>query len=302
MLPPPALIQAAPPAALATLPAGNLLAEDLAFEAATGRWFVSSVHRREILVKAPGQPWRVFAKGDLPGVLGLALDASRHLLWAACAGLPQAEVLTPEARGHACLVAFDLRSGREMRRVALEGQGHALGDLTLGGDGTVFASDSQGGGVYRLDPGAEALARISPEGVFRSPQTPALTPRGLLVPDYARGVALLPTPGGAPVWLAAPTGVDLRGLDGMALVGRRLYAVQNSGSPTRLLALDLDEAFTKVESVSVLLDVPEATHVLARKGALYLLTGNGWDDFTAGGEAKPGTAAHRPRILRIKLP
>ena len=302
MILPPVLIQGPAPASVALLPRGDLLAEDLAFDAATGRWFVSSVHRRQVLVQARGGAWRVFAGGGLPGVLGLALDAKRRWLWAACAGLPHAEGLPPELKGRACLVAFDLDSGREMRRVALEGPGHALGDLALGEDGTVFASDGQGGGVYRLDPGAEALRRLAPEGAFRSPQTPAVTPAGLLVPDYAKGLALLPLQGGAPAWLAVPVGADLRGLDGTALVGHRLYAVQNSASPARILALDLDAAFTRVERISVLATVPEATHLVARDGALFILADNGWDDFTDGGAPKPGTASHRPRILRLELP
>jgi hypothetical protein len=163
-------------------------------------------------------------------------------------------------------VAFDLDSGREMRRVALEGPGHTLGDLTLGEDGTVFASDGQGGGVCRLDPGAEALRCLAPEGAFRSPQTLAVTPAGLRVPNYAKGLALLPLQGGAPAWLAVPVGSDLRGLDGTALVGHRLYAVQNSASPACILALDLDTAFTRVERISALATVPEATRLVARDG------------------------------------
>lgn len=302
MLPPPALVQAPPAEVFATLPVQDLLAEDLACDPDTGRWFVSSVHRREILVRTPAGAWRVFARGRLAGVLGLALDAKRRRLWACSAGLPQAEGLPAETRGRSELVGFDLDTGREVQRVPLPGGGHALGDLALGVDGTVFASDGQGGGVYRLDPGASALKAMTPPGAFRSPQTPAAVPGGLLVPDYSRGLAFLPQEGGAPRWLAVPEGVDLRGIDGVARVGRRLYAVQNGGSPTRILALDLDEAFTKVERATELLTLPEATHVLARDGALFILADNGWDDFAEDGALRPGAARRPPRILRVKLP
>jgi hypothetical protein len=298
-----ALIQDARPAVVATLPATNLLAEDLAFDAASGRWFVSSVHRREILVKAPGRPWRVFVSRGLSGVLALGLNAPRRCLWATSVGLPQASDLMAVDRDRSALVAFDADSGRELRRIPLEGQGHALGDMAVAGDGTVFVTDSRGGGVYRLDPGGKALASLVAPGTFRSPQTPVVVEGGILVPDYAKGLAFVPASGGAARWLEFPAGADLRGLDGMALAGHRLYAVQNGASPNRVLALDLDAGFAKVERVTVLMEVSEATHVLLHGGALFLLADNGWDRFGPDGalvkDLPPETP---PRILKLPLP
>jgi len=303
MLIPPAFIQDARPAVVATLPAANLLAEDLAFDAATGRWFVSSVHGREILVKKPGKAWRVFAHQNLSGVLALGIDPPRRRLWATSVGLPQAGDLAPEDQGVSALVAFDLDSGRELRRIPLEGKGHALGDMAVASDGTVFVTDSRGGGVYRLDPEAMALVALVTPGTFRSPQTPVVVEGGILVPDYAKGLAFVPASGGAARWLTGPEGVDLRGIDGMALSGRRLYVVQNGASPNRVLALDLDEGLTKVERITVLLKVPEATHVLVREGTLFILADNGWERFDDAGALKKDAPPERaPRILRLELP
>lgn len=288
---------------VAKLPARNLLAEDLAYDAGTGRWFVSSVHGRQILVKASKGPWRIFASRNLAGVLALGVDASRRCLWATSVGLPQAGELNSETRGHSALVAFDLDWGREVRRVALEGSGHALGDLVVADDGTVFVTDGQGGGVYRLDPQGKALQPLVAPGTFRSPQTPVVVEGGLLVPDYSKGLAFLPAAGGTARWLAVPEGVDLRGLDGMALSGHRLYAVQNGATPNRVLALDLDARFTKVERVTVLLQVAEATHLLFRGQNLYLLIDNGWDRFGSDGHLRKGLPAETaPRILKVPLP
>ena len=302
MFPPPALLQAAPPETVAVLPAQDLLAEDLAFDPATGRWFVSSVHRRDLLVKSPGSPWKPFARRGLAGVMALGLDLPRRRLWLTSVGLPQATDLARDREGRSELVAFDLDSERELRRVPLEGKGHALGDMAVGRDGTVFVTDSHGGGVYRLDAEGRVLRPLAPAGTFKSPQTPVIVEGGLLVPDYAKGLAFLPAAGGAPRWLRAPEGADLRGLDGMALAGNRLYAVQNGAVPNRVLALDLDAGFTKVEGLAVLLTLPEATHVLARDGSLFILADNGWDRFTEAGALKPDLPAQAPRILRLRLP
>jgi hypothetical protein len=300
---PPALIQNAAPRVEAVLPAADLIAEDLAFDAVTGRWFVSSVHRREILVKKPGKPWGIFARRDLSGVLALGIDAPRRRLWATSVGLPHAADLAPEGRGVSALVAFDLDSGRELRRVRLEGKGHALGDMAVAGDGTVFVSDGQGGGVYRLGAGGAVLVPLVAPGSFRSPQTPVVVKGGILVPDYTKGLAFVPASGGAARWLATPDGLDLRGIDGMALSGLRLYAVQNGGSPNRVLALHLDADFTKVERAEILLTLPEATHALVRDGALFVLADNGWERFDDAGVLKKDAPSERPpRILRLKLP
>ncbi|HET8901229.1 MAG TPA: hypothetical protein VFM84_04750, partial [Holophagaceae bacterium] len=79
--------------------------------------------------------------------------------------------------------------------------------------------------------------------------------------------------------------------------------VQNGASPNRVLALDLDEGLTKVERITVLLKVPEATHVLVREGTLFVLADNGWERFDEAGMLKKDATPERaPRILRLKLP
>ncbi len=303
MLPPPEIIQAAVPEVAATLPTRGLVAEDLAFDSSTGRWFVSSVHRREILVKARGGSWRVFASRRLAGVLALGVDMARRRLWATSVGLAQATGLRPEERGRSSLVAFDLDSGRELRRLELEGQGHALGDMVVAPDGTLFVSDGQGGGVYRVDPDGKALVLLVAPGVFRSPQTPVVVEGGILVPDYMKGLAFIPAAEGAARWLTVPDGADLRGVDGMAGSGRRLYAVQNGASPSRVVALDLDADFTKVERITVLLQVAEATHLVLQGSSLFVLADNGWERFDADGVPLKGLPPEiPPRILKVALP
>ena len=121
--------------------------------------------------------------------------------------------------------------------------------------------------------------------------------------EREQGLAFVPAAGGAARWLAAPEGADLRGIDGMALSGRRLYAVQNGATPNRVLALDLDEAFTKVERITLLLKLPEGTHILLHGGALFVLADNGWERFDEAGALKKDAPPERaPRILRLKLP
>ncbi|MBS1785923.1 MAG: PQQ-like beta-propeller repeat protein [Acidobacteria bacterium] len=297
------LLLQAPPAQVAVLPRRELLAEDLAWDAPTGRWFVSSVHRGLILTQSPEGSWRVFASPGKVAVLALALDRPRHLLWAAWAGLPQVEGLGADDAGRTGLVAFDLATGLERARVEGAERGGALGDLALGPDGTVYASDGLKGGVYALRPGSLALEPLVPSGTFRSPQTPVVVGDSLLIPDYSRGLALLPLEGGAPRWLTAPGGFDLRGLDGMAKSGKAIYAVQNGTSPNRVLELFLAPDHSAITFVKVLLRLPEATHLVAHDGKLFVLADNGWERYRPSGQLLPDLPPEpAPHILSIPLP
>jgi hypothetical protein len=72
-----------------TLRERDLIAEGVAYDTASQTWFVSSVRQRKIIaVTAKAQ--RDFASGGgLDGVLGLAIDPARRVLWASSAALPQ---------------------------------------------------------------------------------------------------------------------------------------------------------------------------------------------------------------------
>ena len=102
-----------------------------------------------------------------------------------------------EDEGKALLLEVDANSGKVLHRFDPGTTGPAvLGDMCVTEDGTVYVTDSIGGGVYRLhgDLQTAKLEKIA-DGLF-SPQTPVLARDGkrLFVADYTMGIAVIDLP------------------------------------------------------------------------------------------------------------
>lgn len=306
---------------LATMPAADLVAEDLALDGRDGARYVSSVHTGKVLELDGAGHWiDAFAAADLQawGIYALALDASRERLWLGGVAGAVSPPYQPSDAGRSAVLRLDLKHKTPPRRYELrDGLPHAFGDMALGEHGEVYVSDGEGGGVYRIEPGDEAqLEVVRPSGFVRSPQTPVVLPGGktLLVPDYARGIAVIDLRKGASAisWLPHPPELALYGIDGLYLHGHTLVAIQNGTNPERLLLLHLDAALTRVTHWEVALarapGLGDPTHGVVRGDQFEFISNSGWDRVAddgslsapAGGSAAADT--HSPAIWSIDLP
>lgn len=294
-----------------TLADAGLLAEDVAYDARAKRYFVTSIARGEVIeVNAAGRERRFAVSPHAArwGMFAAAVDARRGLLWVS-------EVATPTCEGHAiadsgrsALLAYSLATAKLVRRVevARDGRAHALGDICVGADGTVYASDVTGA-VLRLKPGARAFDTLAPAGTFSSPQQPALSPDGrlLYVADYSRGIGILPVAGGRVEWMAFEPGIALQGIDGLVSVPGALLAVQNGVRPVRVMRFELDATQRRVvrslpiESGTERLGEP--THGVIAGGAYVFLANSGWDRVGRDQKLVTGADATRPVLLSIPL-
>ncbi len=288
--------------------ATDALPESLAWDARTKRLFVSDVRHCEIRVVADparaGATDRRFAR--LPSsVFALGIDDRRHRLWATIATVAQADGCGegPPSAERTALVALDLRTGRVVQRVEA-GLPGVLGDMLVAGDGTVYASESVHGAVLRLRPGARAFERLDAAGDFASPQTPALSADGrtLLVPDYARGIALLELSGCpcAARWPANGAGVFTAGIDGLVRDDATLVAVQNGLSPPRVIRFSDDLQRQQVlESGTPGLGEP--THGIVVGRSLWFIADVGWDRFEDSGKRKADAAPSHAELRALPL-
>jgi sugar lactone lactonase YvrE len=189
-------------------------------------------------------------RDGLMSVLGLALDTRRRLLWANSSALPEMQGYTAAEAGRAALYAFALESGRLVHRFELPADGtpRMLGDLALGPEGVLYASDPLGGAVFALDPREGLFRRLTAPGALASPQGIAVAPdgRALLVADYAQGLMRVALADGAIMRLPQPGDLCAFGIDGLARYGRSLIAVQNGVRPHRILRLALDARGTRI--------------------------------------------------------
>ena len=290
----------------------SLLAEDVAWDARGERFLVSSIHRRKIVaVDRSGRVTDYTAAGadSAWGMYGLALDAARGLLWATTVAGPESDVYSPADSGRTALLAYDLRSARLRQRFELPRtrERQVLGDLTVGPDGAVYLSESLGGALHRLAPGARALEPLVPAGTFRSPQGLALAADGkrLYVADYSRGIGAVDLATGSVTWLAKPYTLSPSGCDGLYRDGDRLIAIQNGTTPRRVLELRLDGRGSSITGWRVLEqaspDMGEPNHGVVVGRDFHFIGNSGWERVGEDGRLETGAEARPPVLLRLRL-
>ncbi|MEK7314721.1 MAG: hypothetical protein AAB011_00940 [Candidatus Eisenbacteria bacterium] len=298
---------------VARLSDAGLLAEDLAYDQRSRIFYVSSIHRRKVLAVHADGTVRDFlapAQNGIWGVYALALDAKRDRLWGSIAAVPTMEHYDPADSGRTAVVCWNLLTGKEILRAELprDGERHVLGDIALTTDGAVYATESIGGGIYRLRPGETSLETIATSGTFGSPQMPVVRDygRALWIADYPRGITSFDPVTGAIVTVEKPRSLAGMGIDGLYAAPGGLLAIQNGTRPVRILWLMLDNAGRRIESWSVLEqdspDLGEPNHGVVTEDSFYFLGNSGWDRVNAREELEIPEGAAPPAILRLPLP
>lgn len=277
-----------------------IMPETLAHDGESGRFFVGTVHQGRILVRAgelsAEDEWRTFADSDeidgLNAVLAMVADEARRHLWVATAVVSQFEDFSNNSFGNTALVKLDLDSGEMLGHYPVqdEDQPHVLGSLAVAGDGSVYAADSLGPGVYRLEPEAEHPERFMGHPDFSSLRGIALSgdDRLLYVADYERGIYVADTVDEKAYILGVPDSLNVGGIDGLYWWDGNLITIQNGISPQRVLRLKLGDdglgvtSVSPVEAAHPVFDTPTFGTLVDNQ--LYYLAANHWDDVSARGQ------------------
>ncbi len=299
-----------------TLAAGGLLPGDLAWDAAGKVFYVASLRQRKIVRVTPGAPGAPAVAADfaLPGVEpldaveGLKVDAARRRLWAVTAADPVMEGARLEDAGRSALVAFDLATGAVLGRFTPETRPpHQFGGLAVGGDGSVWVTDTITGEVFVLRKGAHELAVVAPAGTFIAPKGIAVSPDGtrVWVADLARGVYRLDPATGAPTLLDQPPGPWPAGVDGLVLDRNALVGVQGTVSFGRVVRWTLEPDGNSFSAVEIL-DCAHPSYRVPVGGTVagddYVYVANGQlDALDAGGALPAGEKLDDLVFLRLPL-
>ena len=293
-----------------TIPGPELIPEGIAVDEATGTFYVGSIHKRTILAIDRDRKVRTFVparRDGLSGVLGMKVDGARSLLWATSWGNEGMEGYdTATDRGRTEVTAFALADGSMKRRAALpaSSEPHGLNDLAIAADGTVYATDSSAGIVWRVPPDADVLEPVVAPGSFAFPNGIVIHGTGKLLVAHGTGIAIIDPATKAIERMTSARGIPLGGIDGLLLRGRTLYAVQNAIGMPRLVAIQLDEAGTRATSLTVLENDPavleQPTTSALYDGALYTIANAQLDAIGPTG-LDPKKALRDPRIVRTVI-
>jgi sugar lactone lactonase YvrE len=294
------------------LPDSDFVAEDIAWDGASGRTFVSSIRHRKVAVLDRSGRARDFipeGRDSLRAVLAVAVDRPHAMLWITSAGSPQSVGYAVADSGWAALLSYDLSSGALRRRYELPASARKRepGDIVVATNGDVYIGDGAVGAVYVYRRNRDAVETLIPPGEIISPQQAALSPdeRTLYVADYARGIAAVDLTSKSVRYVAQSRRVAATGIDGLLLVNGKLIGVQNGVDPARVVQLDLSATELALRSSEVLAQglpwLVEPTHA-ARAGCALLVIGNsGSAAYDQAGARLPAVKLDAPRILRIPL-
>lgn len=293
------------------LPDSLLLPEDIVYDAASKSYFVSSMRRRKVVrVDARGRV-SDFTRAEQDGawsILGLAIDSRRHTLWATTVANPMMASVDSNSAGKAALLAFDLSTGRLVRRYEVPGkEEHETGEVGVDSRGNVYVSDGLRGILFRLAAGDSALEPLVGDDELVSPQGIAVRDDGnLFVADYVRGIAIVDPATRRVRWLAHPDVAPLSGIDGLYFDRGALIAVQNGTNPSRIVRLQLDATLTRVTATTTLeANSPlssETNHGAIVGRAFYFLAKTEWERIAPDGSVKAGIQLESPIIARLALP
>lgn len=294
-----------------TLPEADLLAEGIAHDPVDGSFYVAAVHQRKVLRVARGGAVSVFADaGDgLWAPMGMGVDPRRRLLWVASSAVPQMREYAVGDSGRAAVLAFDLPSGRPAGRyeVKPDGAPHVVGDLTVAGDGQVYATDSRAPVIYRVPSDGDTLERFAESDLLLSAQGLALAPdeRTLYVADYARGILRVDLRSRAVSLLDAADTALVLGIDGLSRHGAELIGIQNGVTPHRLVRLTLDPSAHRVTRTTVLERAhpahQEPTLGVVVGDVLYYIANSQWERYGEDGQVRDPAALEPTVVLRLRL-
>ena len=294
-----------------TIAERGLLAEGIAWDPDERAFYVASVRSRKIFRVGPDGVATVLADSaaGLWAPMGMRVDPAHRRLWVATAAVPQMLGYTPADSGRSAVVALDLGSGAPRARfeVPRDGAAHVVGDLTIGKDGRVYASDSRAPALYRVPRHGDTLERFVESPLLLSAQGLAAGPDGrtLYVADYARGIIRVDLETRTAELLPVADTVLALGIDALSWTRSGLVGVQNGVTPHRVVRLTLDDAGRRIVRSEVLdrahpaYDEP-TLGVVAGQDFYYIADGQ-WERFADDGTVADSSALRPTVVLRLRL-
>ena len=282
----------------------RLLPEGIAFDPAGRRYFFGSLAQRKIVVTDGGGTVRDFSRPDdkLDTVLGLAVDARRRELFAVSTN--GFEDSAKVERRNAVL-RYDLKRGRlAARHDAPAAQ--QLNDVAVGPDGTLYATDSEAGTVFRLRPGESVLTPFGKPAVARGANGIAASPEGALYVTLSTGIGRIDPRDGSMKRLDQPDNVVTGGIDGLYWYRGDLVGVQNTPNPGRVIRIRLDPAGQRIVGLTVLQShhhpaFAEPTTAAVGERALYVLANTHVGHYQPDGTIKDPEALRPTAVLAVPL-
>jgi hypothetical protein len=282
----------------------KLIPEGIAYDPTSKRFFLGSIAQHKIIVTdAKGEAHDFSAPGDkLDAVLGLAVDAARGHLYAVSTNAFEDSGKTERRNA---VVLYNLKDGRLIDRFTVP-EAMQLNDVAIAPDGTIYATDSASGTVFRKKPDERTLTRLGETGGVRGANGIAFSSDGILYVTLSTGIARVDTATGAATRLPQPDTVVTGGIDGLYWHDGDLFGIQNSTNPGRVVRIALADKGSRVAGLTVLQsyhhpDFDEPTTGAIANGALNVIGNSYVGHYQPDGSIKDAVELKGTAIVAVPL-
>ena len=217
-----------------------------------GTVYFGSMAKGTIYRAVPGaalaEPWILASTVGLTRVLGVLADDKTNTLWV-CQNATDGRDGTP-VTGQTALRSFDLKSGAAKGTYPFPPSSGVCNDIALSADGAAYVSESFGGRVHRLKPGATALEVWKSDEQLNIVDGLALLADGsLYVNNFATGKLFripVNSDGSAGTMVPIETSLPLVRPDGLRTVGPRMLIQAEQQGRVAELTINGDRAEVRV--------------------------------------------------------
>lgn len=270
----------------------DIIPEGVAFDPGTQTIYISSTHKRKIVsIGKDGVISDFIREGqdDIKSVIGMEVESRTNSLWAISSEANDVLPLKGPGPGQwrSSVYQFNLVDGRLIKRYALNKDSVFLNDITVGADGTVYATETMRPAIYKIAPGEDSLqllVQLKPytfmNGICFAADKGRLfatSTEGILAVDLATKEYRL---------LASATTVDYKDIDGLAFSGDHFIGHQS----TKVCRFRVNKAMDSIIASDTLNNGKEFD------GSTTGETGNGYYYFIVNSQIQSGIDYKKKQI------
>src|SRR4029079_18263863 len=282
----------------------KLIPEGIANDPKQDRFFIGSVAQKKIVSANRKGEVKNFSgpEDNLDCVLGLFVDAAHEQPYAVSTNgfLDEAQKQRRNA-----VVRYDAKSGRLVNRYDAP-DASQLNDLTVAADGTIYATDSASGTLFRKRPAEQILTPFGAKSALPGANGIALGADGSLYVAISTGIAKIDLSSGMRTLLPQPDTVVTAGCDGLYWYNGDLVGIQNVTNPGRVIRIALADQGTRVSGVTTLQshhhpEFSEPTTGAIAGDVLYVLANSYVGHFQPDGTLKNPEQLKQTVIVAVPL-
>jgi sugar lactone lactonase YvrE len=282
----------------------KLIPEGIAYDPKQDRFFIGSVAQKRIVSTNRKGKVKDFSKpaDNLDCVLGLFIDSAHEQLYAVSTNgfLDEAQKKRRNA-----VVRYDLKNALLVNRYDAP-DASQLNDLTIAADGTIYATDSASGTLFRKKPAEKTLRPFEANGTLPGANGITVGADGSLYVAISTGIARIDISTGAPTRLPQPDTVVTGGCDGLYWHTGDLLGIQNVTNPGRVIRIMLADKGTRISGTTVLQsyhhpEFAEPTTGAIAGEALYVIANSYVGHFQPDGSLKDPEQLKPTAIIAVPL-